>query len=118
MGSMRLVQFALLAAIAYIGFEHSGAVIDLYHAAYPDDPLKREALDQCSGAIKNFSRLNEADRENCYTIFSNRVAAIADNPSHLPVNDVRRQEAFDGYQAAQGAAFVSMVPPPSRAPAK
>jgi hypothetical protein len=114
MGRTRLVQFALLAALAYIGFEYVGGVIDVYRAAYPNDPVKREALDQCARGISGFSRLNEAARENCYAVFANRMDASARDysPSHLPVNDVRRQQAFDGYQAVQRA--VSIVPPPNR----
>jgi hypothetical protein len=115
MGRGSLIKLALLATVAYIGFEHSRDVIDLYHAAYPDDRVKREALDECARGIKNFSRLDAADQDRCYTMFADRLAALGANSSHLPVNDVRRQEAFDGFRAAQGAAAVSMVPPPNRA---
>jgi hypothetical protein len=116
MGRAHLIKFTLLIAVAYLGFEHGGAVIRLYHAAYPDDRIKREALDQCAQDIRNFSRLDSADRDRCYAASSNRLGALTDNPSHLPVNDVRRQETFDNYRAMQGpAAAVSMVPPPDRA---
>jgi hypothetical protein len=116
MGKVRLVTLALLVSLAYIAFEHIRGIMDLYRAAYPDDRVKREALEQCALGIKNFSRLDAADRDRCYAIFSDRLGVVADNPSHPSVNDVRRQEAFDGYRAAQGAAAVSMVPPPNRAP--
>jgi len=115
MRRVHLTTLALFLAVAFIGFEHSKGIIDLYRAAYPDDRVKREALDQCSQAIKNFSRLDSADRDRCYAIFSDRMGVAADNPSHLPVNDVRRQQAFDAYQEARGAAAASIVPPPGRA---
>ena len=111
-------QFALsavLIAAGYIALEHKTAISDLYRAAYPDDPVKREALDECSRGIPNFNRLDPAARENCYANFSGRIAvALPYNPSHLPLNDIRRQEGFDGYRSAQGAFNVSIIPPPSR----
>jgi hypothetical protein len=113
--AVKLIMLPLLIAVAYVGFEHKDGMVDLYRAAYPDDPAKRDALDQCSRGIPNFNRLDSADRDNCYSSISGRVAAAAPyNPSHLPVSDVRRQEAFDGYRSMRGVAAASMVPPIQR----
>jgi hypothetical protein len=114
--AVKLIMLPLLISVAYMGFEHKGDIIDLYRAAYPDDPAKREALDQCSRGVPNFNRLDSADRESCYASIPGRVAASGPyNPSHLPGNDVRRQEANDGYRFARGAA-ASMVPTPVAPP--
>jgi hypothetical protein len=104
---MKLVLLPLMISAAYMGFEHREAAIDLYRLAYPDDPAKRDALDQCSRGVPNFNRLDTADRDNCYASFSYRVAAVSAasfSPSHVPADDVRRQEAYDGYRAAHDAA--------------
>jgi hypothetical protein len=104
---MKLVLLPLVISAAYMGFEHRDAAIDLYRLAYPNDPAKREALDQCARGVPNFNRLDSADRDSCYASFSYRIAAASAasfNPSHLPANDVRREEAFDGYRAARDAA--------------
>jgi hypothetical protein len=110
---VKLIMLPLLIAVAYVGFEHKDGIVDLYRAAYPDDPAKRDALDQCSRGVPNFNRLDSADRENCYSSISGRVAIATApyNSSHLPVSDVRRQEAFDGYRLTRGVAAASMVPP-------
>lgn len=103
---MKLVLLPLVISAAYMGFEHREAVVDLYRLAYPADAAKRDALDQCSRGIPNFNRLDSADRDNCYASFSYRFAAAnaaSFNPNHLPANDIRREEAFDGYRDARNA---------------
>jgi hypothetical protein len=111
----RLITSVALIFAGYLGLQHRAEITDLYRAAYPDDPAERAALDECSRGISNFNRLAATDRNACYANLSGRLAvsAVPYNPSHLPVNDIRRQEVFDGYRSAQGAAAVSMVPPPS-----
>ena|ERR1700689_2732657 len=118
---MKLIMLPVLLCAAYLGFEHSGEIADQYRAAYPSDPVKREALDQCSRSYPNFNRLDTGDRDKCYSAFAVRAPigtapvpspSYAQNPSHLPGSDVRRQEANDGYRVARDPWAASMVPPP------
>ena len=115
---MKLIMLPLLVSIAYVGFEHRDAAIDLYRAAYPADPAKREALEQCARIDSNFNRLDTTDRDNCYAATAPKVAIgtvpgtsvyYADNPSHLPANDIRRQEANNAYGAARSGLVVPAV---------
>jgi hypothetical protein len=110
--AMTLATLALLLSLAYAGFEHRETIIDLYRAAYPNDPAKRDALDQCSRWIPNFNRLYSADQANCYAIISARVIASAKpiDSGYLPANDIRREEAFDGYRSSRGASLISTEP--------
>jgi hypothetical protein len=112
----RLIMAVLLILTGYFGLEHRTEIVDLYRGAYPDNPAERTALDQCARGIPNFNRFASADRDNCYASVSGAVAvkAVPYSPSHLPASDVRRQEAFDGYQSMRGAAAASMLPPPDR----
>jgi hypothetical protein len=116
---MKLIMLPLLVSVAYIGFEHRDAAIDLYRAAYPADPVKREALEQCVRRDTNFNRLDTIDRDRCYAAVAARVAvdtapvpspAHPYNPSHLPGNDIRRAEANDTYRVARAAAVAPAVP--------
>jgi hypothetical protein len=113
---MKLIMLPVLLSVAFIGFEHRDAIIDQYRAAYPADPTKREALEQCARIDPNFNRLDTSDRANCYGAIVPRTAAgvipgssvsYAHNPSHLPPNDIRRQEV----NAAYGVARASLVVP-------
>src|ERR1700730_18372007 len=65
------------------------------------------------GSTRN--RLDAGDRDNCYAAIVSRVAVgtgpeanvyYEQNPSHLPANDVRRQEANNAYGAARAALMV------------
>jgi len=122
---MKLIMLPLLLSAAYIGFEHRGEIMDQYRAAYPSDPLKREALERCASIDQNFNRLDMIDRDQCYKAMAVRAPGplvpipsptYAQNPSHLPGNDIRRQEANDRYRLAQTAGAVSIVPNPLPAP--
>jgi hypothetical protein len=115
---MKLIMVPVLLSVAFIGFEHRDAAIDLYRAAYPADPAKREALEQCARIDPNFNRLDTIDRDNCYSAVAGRVAIgtvpsstvyYAYNPSHLPPSDVRRQEANNAYGAARASLVVPAV---------
>src|SRR5262249_40185587 len=119
---MRLIMLPILFSLAYLGYEDRDKILDLYRAAYPGDPAKREALDQCAMAA-NFNRLDSADRQACYAgTWGQRRLAIAPtpaprydfSPSHLPGNDVRRQAANDQYRYPAGlvrAAAAAAAPP-------
>ena len=122
---MKLIMLPVLISVAYIGFAHRDAIVDQYRAAYPTDPAKREALEQCARIDANFNRLDMIDRDNCYAAIAPRVAVIttpnaagvsyAFNPSHLPPNDVRRHEANAAYGAARSGL---VVPAASRDPVR
>ena len=123
---MKLIMLPLLLSVAYIGFEHRGEIADQYRAAYPSDPVKREALERCASIDRNFNRLDMIDRDRCYTAMAVRAPVVmvpatmvpipspsyAQNPSHLPGNDIRRQEANDRYRLAQTTGVAAIVPPP------
>jgi len=110
----RLMISGGLILAGYTGLEHRVEVVDLYRAAYPDDPVQRAALDECSRGLPSFNRLALIDRNACYANIPGRLVGAAPyNPGHLPVSDIRRQEAFDGYKLAQGASNVSVITPPS-----
>jgi len=118
---MKLIMLPLLISVAYVGFEHRDAAIDLYRAAYPSDPVKREALEQCARIDPNFNRLDTIDRDKCYSAIAVRAPvamapgpspSYAQNPSHLPGSDIRRQEANDSYRLARAPGAASMVPSP------
>jgi hypothetical protein len=49
---MKLVTLPLVVSIAVIGFQHRNEIADLYRAAYPADPVKREALEECAHSPK------------------------------------------------------------------
>ncbi len=132
---MKLIMLPLLLSAAYLGFEHRDEIADQYRAAYPTDPAKHEALEQCAHIDRNFNRLDTIDRDKCYKAILLRapvgsipletvpvvsapvpVPSIAQNPSHLPGNDIRRQEANDSYRLAQTVGAASIVPPPHPVP--
>ncbi|HEV2187168.1 MAG TPA: hypothetical protein VGR70_08160 [Stellaceae bacterium] len=126
---MKLIMLPVLLSVAFIGFEHRGEIVDQYRAAYPSDPAKREALEQCAHIDQSFNRLDMIDRDKCYKAILARVPAaaaapvvaapgpsFAQNPSHLPGNDIRRQEANDHYRLAQIVGAASIVPPSYPAP--
>jgi hypothetical protein len=116
---MKLIMLPVLLSVAYIGFEHRDAIVDQYRAAYPADPAKREALEQCARIDANFNRLDMIDRDNCYAAIAPKVAisttanaasvSYAFNPSHLPANDIRRNEANAAYGAARSGLAVPAI---------
>jgi hypothetical protein len=120
---MKLIMLPLLISAAYLGFEHRGEIMDQYLAAYPSDPVKAEALNQCAVSRPNFNRLDTIDRDQCYSALAVRAPvamapvpspSYAHNPSHLPGNDIRRDEANDSYRLARTSGqtpVASMVPP-------
>jgi hypothetical protein len=118
---MKLIMLPLLISAAYLGYEHRGEIVDQYFAAYPSDPVKAEALNQCASSQPNFNRLDAIDRDQCYSALAVRAPvgmapvpspSYAHNPSHLPGNDIRRQEASDTYRLARAAAVTPSVSPP------
>jgi hypothetical protein len=93
--------------VGFLVFEQHDKMMDLYRAAYPSDPVKAAALDTCAGNT-NFNRLDSGDRAACYSGTYGRPEApaliptpqptYAYSPSHLPGNDIRRQEADSAYR--------------------
>jgi len=71
----------LLAAVfaAGIGVALTPVVSTIYADAYPQDPMKREALAQCSRADREFNRLLADERAACYRRF------LPEPPPALPV---------------------------------
>jgi hypothetical protein len=137
---MRLVMVPLVFSVACLAYVHRDKIIDQYTAAYPSDPAKAAAMQQCIEHNKNFNRLDADDRQACYrkylpptaiSVVTSPVAAgpaaapyYPYSPSHLPGNDIRRQEANDSYHplipSAQAeplspAAAPSPVPSPATA---
>jgi hypothetical protein len=121
---------ALLAAAGYLGVTQTDKIVDLYRAAYPNDPQKSLALERCATRNPNFNRLDSADRAYCYSDgYEVRPAAVGlgrglspsydFNPSHLPKDDVRRQQANDTYTAPPvppGLTTPAMAAPPPPQP--
>ncbi len=103
---MRLIMMPVIFTVGFLVFEHHDKMLDLYHAAYPTDPVKAAALDRCAENM-NFNRLDSGDRASCYDGTYGRPEApvliptpqpsYAYSPSHLPGNDIRRQEANTNY---------------------
>jgi hypothetical protein len=117
---VRFITLPILASLAFIGAEHRNEIVDLYRAAYPVDPLKREALEECARNYPNFNRLDTIDRDRCYAgIPIGRSAATAlaaspyynQSPSQLPVTDIRRQEATVGHRRVRQIASGTPVGP-------
>jgi hypothetical protein len=122
---MKLIVLPLLICLAYLGFENSDKFIDIYRSAYPADPVKRTAIEECA-LHREFNRLDPEDRQRCYDrmLPTATVAAIPVaspyypyNPSHLPGNDVRRQEANAGFQLVQPASAEPLAVHPAAPPA-
>ena len=104
---MKLVMFPLIFSVAVIGFENRDKIIDQYNAAYPADPAKAAALQECISHNKSFNRLDGDDRQACYrqyipampvAVAPTPSPSYAFNPSNLPGNDIRREQANDGYR--------------------
>jgi hypothetical protein len=113
---MKLIMLPLLVSLAYLGIEHRGEIIDQYRAAYPVDPAKRAVLDHCAAAAPNFNRLDMDERQKCYesnlTPAPIGLAAMPSpyyelSPSHLPGDDVRRQEANSGFRTGELGGLIS-----------
>jgi hypothetical protein len=123
----------VIVSIGVVMFAQRDKMVDLYHAAYPVDPAKAVALDDCA-KNPNFNRLDSGDRAVCYAkVFGKNEPAYdrADalplvptpqptypyNPSHLPGNDVRREEANTAYlRNIQQPAAPETVPVPTPHP--
>jgi hypothetical protein len=118
---MRLIMMPVIVSIGVVMFAQRDKMLDLYRAAYPVDPAKAEALDYCS-KIPNFNRLDSGDRAACYAKTYGKVEApvlaptpqpyYAYSPSHLPGDDIRREEANSAYLRG-----IQPAPVPADAPA-
>jgi hypothetical protein len=89
-------------AVGIGAFAQRDKVLDLYHAAYPGDPAKADALAFCA-KDPNFNRLDSDDRAACYGKTADRVqagAAVDPTPNNLSGNDIRRQQASLAYLEA------------------
>ncbi|HVH78499.1 MAG TPA: hypothetical protein VM782_03860, partial [Stellaceae bacterium] len=116
----------LIFSVGCIAFVNRDKVIDQYNAAYPSDPAKAAAMEQCISENKYFNRLDGDDRARCYHRYLDPAPvpmAVAPSPSpyysyspsHLPGNDVRRQEANDSYRSLDliPSAQAAQPPPPA-----
>ncbi len=56
----------LMTIVGAIGVTHTEAARDLYLADYPDDPLRRAALDRCGSESPSCNRLSAPARAHCY----------------------------------------------------
>lgn len=109
---MKLIMFPLLFSIGFLAYENRDKIADQYNAAYPPDPGKAAALNQCIGENRGFNRLDPDDRERCYRRYLAAPSPVelppvtspfyAYSPSHLAGNDIRRQEANESYHPAGG----------------
>ena len=120
---MKLIMLPLAFSVAYIAYENRDKIIDQYNAAYPSNPAKEAALRECISRDKNFNRLDGDDRQACYRQFAppTPVAVVpsgnpyyAYSPSHLPGNDIRRQEATTGYRSPATIPAGEAKPRPAR----
>lgn len=82
---MKLVMLPVIVSIGAVLFAQRDKMMDLYHAAYPGDPMKAEALRVCA-QIPNFNRLDSGDRAACYTgtFGKAEAAALPDPPVPAP----------------------------------
>lgn len=116
---MRLIMMPVIFTVGFLVFEHHDQMMDLYHAAYPTDPVKAATLDICAENT-NFNRLDSGNRASCYAgTYGRRETPVlvptpqptyVYSPSHLPGNDIRRQEANSSY--LQGVQANPASPPP------
>jgi len=119
---MKLVLVPMMFSIAVIGFTNRDKILDVYHSAYPTDPAKTAALERCAARDPAFNRLDPDDRERCYRGVGEPEPIAFDagyNPSHLPGNDIRRQQSNErplAPVALQTALARPVVPVPSSAP--
>ena len=114
---MKFITVPVIFTVGFLMFEQRDKMMDLYHAAYPADPAKAEALNACA-EDPNFNRLDSGDRAACYsgtygrkpptTLIATPQPTYPYNPSHLPANDIRREEANSSYL---GEAPDSLHPP-------
>jgi hypothetical protein len=124
---MRLITVPLVFSVACLAYLHRDKILDQYNAAYPSDPAKQAAIQQCIERNKYFNRLDADDRQACYrqyipatpiAVAPNPAPYYPYNPSHLPGNDIRRQEANKSYhspgviQPAQAEPLSSAPPSP------
>jgi hypothetical protein len=123
--TVELIILPLMFSVACIAYQNRDRIADQYFAAYPANPAKEAAIQQCLAANPDFNRMDADDRQQCYreSLASAPVAitvAVAPtpspyyayNPSHLAANDIRRQQANDAYLQAnmiQAAAACPVV---------
>jgi hypothetical protein len=108
---MKLILAPLMFSVACIAYQNRDKIADQFNAAYPANPAKAAALQRCANDVKSFNRLDADDRQYCYRQYVQEpsvdgagvipaavpVTVYPYNPSHLPANDIRRQEANDSY---------------------
>jgi hypothetical protein len=103
---MKLVLLPLLFILGFYLYEGRDKIIDQYNAAYPSDRAKAQAMAHCAAAEPDFNRLDADDRKHCYrkelgtdpsSPAPTPSAYYAYNPSHLPGNDIRREQANDEF---------------------
>ena len=63
---MKFVMLPLLLSLAGIAFINRDRIADEYNAAYPSDPAKQAALQECISENAGFNRLDPDDRAYCY----------------------------------------------------
>ena len=116
---MKILMLPLMFSIGVIAFENRDKIIDQYTAAYPSDPAKEAAMQECISHNKNFNRLDPDDRQACYRQYIHPLpVAMAPSaspsypysPSQLPGNDIRRQEANGSYHP------LAVIPPAQAEP--
>jgi hypothetical protein len=104
---MKLIMLPLVFSVAFVAFENRDKIMDQYNAAYPSDPAKEVALQECISRDKYFNRLDGDDRQACYrkympptpiSVTPSPSPSYAYSPSSLPGSDIRRQEANDSYR--------------------
>jgi hypothetical protein len=86
---MRFIVLPLLLSLAGIGYLNRDRILDAYTAAYPSDPAKEAALQQCISENSGFNRLDTDDRTYCYrrylwTIPGVLKASVAQSAHPLP----------------------------------
>jgi hypothetical protein len=124
---MRIILLPLVFSIGYMGYEYRDKILDQYHAAYPVDSAKEQALAECAQDPK-FNRLDTDDRHDCYAAHLVRGASnfvgtrspYYGNQGQASGNDVRREQANEAYIAAHGADAIPVIasaPQPTPHPA-
>jgi hypothetical protein len=116
---MKLVMLPLVFSVAVIAFTNRDKIIDQYNAAYPSDPAKAAALQECISRDKYFNRLDGDDRQACYrqhmpvtpiAVAPSAGPQYAYSPSGLPGNDIRREQANGGYPPVISPARADSTP--------
>jgi hypothetical protein len=74
-GMLILMAFAAVGELA----AHGGDVFGSVRAAYPADPIEREALTRCGQVGAKFSRFSQNDRDTCYRAILPAYARVSSN---------------------------------------